>query len=297
MQPAQATRLISDSWAQQASWSTAANRQKRLIGRVRAAALLSGVLAALLGAAAAQAGPAHAVTAAWFAFGAAIAAGVVPLLNGQVGQRQIQDWTRLRSVSEAFKAEVYTCLAKAGPYREADASAVLHNALAAVRAEAVDLLHHVVDIPADSSRPLPDVHDLDSYVRVRVQGQIVGYYRPRALRMRGRLRSIRRAELSLGGLAVVLGAGSGAFHVQSAAAWVAVVSTVSATVAAYSMAGKYEYQELEFLRTADELERLIAEWQLSGDRTEQAEDALVSRCEQVISVLNDTWMVKWTSEP
>ncbi|HEY1158293.1 MAG TPA: DUF4231 domain-containing protein [Arthrobacter sp.] len=297
MQPAQAAQLLSDSWAQQASWSEAANRQKRQIGKVRAAALLSGVLSAILGAAAAQAGAAHAATAAWCAFAAALAAGVVPLLHSQVGQRQIQDWTRLRSVSEAFKAEVYTYLAKAGRYRAADAPAVLHSTLTAVRTEAVDLLHHVAGIRADSSRPLPEVVDLDSYLQVRVRGQIDGYYRPRAVQMRGRLRLIRRAELSLGALAVVLGAGSGAFHVQSAAAWVAVVSTVSASVTAYSTAGKYEYQELEFLRTADELERLLGDWQLSGDRTEQAEDALVGRCEQVISVLNDTWMVKWTSEP
>jgi SMODS and SLOG-associating 2TM effector domain 1/Protein of unknown function (DUF4231) len=297
MQPARSTRLISDSWAQQAIWSAAANRQKRVISRVRAAALLSGVLSALMGAAAVQFGSAHAVIAAWCAFGSAIAAGAAPLLNSQVGQRQIQDWTRLRSVSEAFKAEIYACLAKAGPYREANASTLLHNALAVVRMEAADLLPHVAALPPDRLRPLPDVHDLDSYVRVRVQGQIDGYYRPRALQMRGRLRSIRRTELCLGALAVVLGAGSGAFHVQSAAAWVAVVSTISATVVAYSLAGKYEYQELEFLRTADELERIITEWHLSGVRTEQAEDALVSRCEQVISVLNDTWMVKWNSEP
>ncbi|MCX3058271.1 DUF4231 domain-containing protein [Streptomyces beihaiensis] len=117
MQPPPAAHLISDFWAQQASWSKAANRQKRSIGRVRAAALLSGVLSAVLGAAAAQAGSAHAGTAAWCAFGAAIAAGAVPLLNGQVGRRRIQDWTRLRSVSEAFKAEIYTYLAKAGPRR------------------------------------------------------------------------------------------------------------------------------------------------------------------------------------
>ncbi|MFS4104440.1 DUF4231 domain-containing protein [Streptomyces sp. PD-S100-1] len=292
-----AAQVVMDSWAQQASWSRAANRQKRVIGRARAVALLSGVLSASLGAAAAQTGAGHAMSAAWFAFGAAIAAGVVPLLHSQVGQRQIQDWTRLRSVSEAFKAEVYTCLAKAGPYREADASAVLHSALAVIRAEAADLLHHIADIPAAPARALPEVRDLDSYLRVRVRGQIDGYYRPRAAWMRGRLRLLRRAELSLGALTVLLGAISGAFHVQSAAAWIAVVSTVSATVVAYATAGKYEYQELEFLRTADELERLVQDWQLSGDRSQQAEDELVSRCERVISVLNDTWMVKWTSEP
>lgn len=274
----------------------AANRQKRLIGRVRSAALLCFVLAAVLGTSAAQVGSAHETTAQWLAFGAAVAAGSIAVLNSRVGQGQIQDWTRLRSVSEAFKTEVYSCLAGVGAYRTPDAAAVLNNAVNRIRAEAADLLHHLADIPVAPSRPLPEVADIDSYVQVRVRGQIDGYYRPRALRMRGRLRAVRRAELLLGGLAVLLGAWSGAFHVEGAAAWVAVVSTVSATVVAYATAAKYEYQELEFLRTADELERLLSQWRLSGERTPQAEDALVARCEHVISVLNDTWMVKWSSE-
>ncbi|MGX5211093.1 DUF4231 domain-containing protein [Streptomyces violaceus] len=297
MQPARILPLVSDSWSQQASWSKAADRQKRLIGRVRAAALLCGVLTAVLGTAAAQAGSAHPHAAQWLAFGAAVAAGAVPVLNGQVGQRQIQDWTRLRSVSEAFKAEVYAFLAGVGRYRTPDAADQLHSATSDIRQDAADLLHHLADVPVVSSRPLPDVHDVNSYLQVRVRGQIDGYYRARAAGMRTRLRTVRWVQLALGALAVLLGAGSGAFHAEQAAAWVAVVSTVSAVVIAYSTSAKYEYQELEFLRTADELERILADWELSTDRTEQAEDNLIGRCEQVISVLNDTWMVKWTSEP
>jgi hypothetical protein len=297
MQPVQVSQTASASWAQQASWSKAAGRQKRLIGRVRLAALLCGVLTAVLGTAAAQVGAAHPALARWLAFGAAVAAGAVPVLTGRVGQRQVQDWTRLRSVSEALKAEVYSFLAGVGSYRAQDASVVLHTAVDGIRAEAADLLHYVADAPVVSSRPLPDVRDIDSYVRVRVRGQIDGYYRPKAALMRRRLRAVRRTELLLGCVTVLLGAGSSAFQVERAASWIAVISTVSAAVVAYSAASKYEYQELEFLRTADELERLLADWQRSGDRTAQAADTLVSRCEQVISVLNDGWMVKWSSEP
>ncbi|WP_411082838.1 DUF4231 domain-containing protein [Streptomyces sp. cmx-18-6] len=296
MEAAHTSQFTSNVWAQQASWSLAANRQKRQIGRVRAVSLFCFVIAAVLGTAAAQTGSAHPAVARWLAFGAAVAVGAVTVLNSRVGQGQIQDWTRLRSVSEAFKGEVYACLAGVGSYRTPQAVAVLRDAVNGIRAEAGDLLHHIADIPVDPARPLPDVDGVDSYFRVRVRGQIDDYYRPKALWMRGRLRIVRRTELLLGGAAVLLGAGSGAFQVEAAAAWVAVLSTVSATVVAYATAAKYEYQELEFLRTADELERILADWQLSAHRTPQTEDALVSRCEQVISILNDTWMVKWNSE-
>ncbi|WP_435186929.1 DUF4231 domain-containing protein [Streptomyces sp. bgisy126] len=297
MEAVRTSQFTSNIWAQQASWSLAANRQKRRIGRVRAVSLFCFVIAAVLGTAAAQIGPAHPTAAQWSAFGAAVAVGVVTVLNSRVGQGQIQEWTRLRSVSEAFKGEVYACLAGVGSYRTPRAVTVLRDAVNGIRAEAADLLHHIVDLPVDPSRPLPAVDGVDSYVRVRVQGQIDDYYRPRALWMHRRLRVVRRTEVLLGSAAVLLGAGSGAFQVEAAAAWVAVISTVSATVVAYAAAAKYEYQELEFLRTADELERILADWRLSAHATPEAEDALVGRCEQVISILNDTWMVKWNSEP
>ncbi|WUH92585.1 DUF4231 domain-containing protein [Streptomyces sp. NBC_00433] len=296
MQPPPAPQPLSDAWAQQAGWSKAANRQKALIGRIRVGVLLCGVLAAVLGTAAAEIGGSHPSAGQWTAFAAAVAAGAVPLLNGRVGRRQIQDWTRLRSVSEAYKAEVYSCLAGVGAYRSPDAAARLQCAVNGIRTEAADLLPHVAGIPVDAARPLPAVGDVDSYVRIRLQGQIDGYYRPKATLMHRRLVVVRRAEMVLGCLGVLLAAGSGAFRAEQAAAWVAVVATVSATLLAYATAAKYEYQELEFLRTADELERLLSGWQLGGDRSPQAEDALVDRCEHVISVLNDTWMIKWTSE-
>ncbi|MFE8948502.1 DUF4231 domain-containing protein [Streptomyces sp. NPDC007856] len=231
MQPTRISPLVSESWSQQSSWSKAADRQKRLIGRVRAATLLCGVLTAILGTAAAQAGAAHPDAAQWLAFGAAVAAGAVPVLNGQMGQRQIRDWTRLRSVSEACKAEMYAFLAGVGRYRAADAAAQLHRATSDIRQDAADLLHYLADVPVVSSRLLPDVHDVDTYLQVRVRGQIDGYYRARAAVMRTRLRTVRWVQLALGALAVLLGAGSGAFHAEQAAAWVAVVSTISAAVA------------------------------------------------------------------
>ncbi|WP_242705516.1 MULTISPECIES: SLATT domain-containing protein [Streptomyces] len=83
-----------------------------------------------------------------------------------------------------------------------------------------------------------------------------------------------------------------------AAAWVAVVVTAGAAVSAHGVAAKYAFQEMEYARTADELRRLVARRGAGdgGDGGPEADDAFVARCERVISVLNDTWMIKWTTE-
>ena len=82
-----------------------------------------------------------------------------------------------------------------------------------------------------------------------------------------------------------------------AAAWVAVVTTVTAAVSSHVAASRWEYQLVEYLRTGAELDRLLAEWQAAVLPDEVAADRLVDRCEQVISTQNDGWMAKWAAEP
>lgn len=84
-----------------------------------------------------------------------------------------------------------------------------------------------------------------------------------------------------------MGAVAGAYGVAQAAAWVAVVAVAAAAVSAHSRASKYEYQQVEFARTADELERLLARWPVQGQQSAQSDDVFVRRCEEVISVLNE----------
>lgn len=287
---------MSTIWSEQAAWSQAANLQKRRIGRVRLATLLCGGLTAVLGTASSEVASWHGTLAKILAFVAALSAGAVPLFTSRAGSQQVRDWTRLRSVSEAYKAEVYTFLAGAGPYGEPDATAELTRRIGRVRAEASDLLPHIAGAAVGGAgRALPAVHDTRTYAQVRLRGQIDSYYRPKAELMGRQVRTVRRAETALSSFAVLLGALAAGFGVERAAAWIAVVSMVSASVIAHAASSKYEYQQLEFLRTATELERLLGEWN-AGEGTTREADALVDQCEQVISVLNDTWMVKWNAQ-
>ncbi|MGQ5640865.1 MULTISPECIES: SLATT domain-containing protein [unclassified Streptomyces] len=78
--------------------------------------------------------------------------------------------------------------------------------------------------------------------------------------------------------------------------WVAVTVTVSAAVVTHAAASRYDYQQLEFSRTAAELEFLHAQWAAMRERTPESDDAFVTQCEHVISVQNEGWMAKWSEE-
>lgn len=280
------------AWDRQSVWSQAADRVKRSIERYRAAGLILGIIGACAATAATQLMAWSSGTGKALALLSAIAVGFIPLTTKYAGPQNIQEWTRLRSVSERLKSEVYMALAGVGAYRDGDASAELLDRVGRSADEAADLLPRTIGI-TPLARSLPEVSDVDSYIGTRVAGQIEGYYRPRAAQVHRRIRRIRRCELTLTAIAVVLGAISVVFAAGWASAWVATVTTVTAAVAAHVASTRYAYQELEFSRAAAELEAITI-----GHRSgvPDADDALVEQCEQVISAQNEGWIAKWLAE-
>lgn len=291
--PSSRAAAVRDVWDEQSVWSGAANSLKARIGRARSVALVLGATAAVLGTAAAQTMAWNHVLGSALAFASAMAAGAAPLVASRPGPAAVAQWTRMRSVSEAMKNEVFTFLAGVHPYRAADAEARLAARLERLREDASDLLAQTVGV-RPVQRELPAVTDVGSYVEHRLLRQTQDYYRPRAEHMRRRLVLVRRLELCLGLAGVTFGALAGTLGWGPAAAWVAVTAMLAAALSAHAQASKYEYQQIEFVRTADQLHRLLVAWRRRASASDEvAEDAFVSDCEQVISVLNDAWMAKW----
>ncbi|MFE7598730.1 DUF4231 domain-containing protein [Streptomyces sp. NPDC057494] len=285
---------VSAVWDQQSVWSQSANRLKTSVARGRATALVFGILAASLGTAASQTMAWNSVLGKSLAFASAAAAGAAPLVAQRGSPSRLSDWTRLRAVSEALKTEVYTYLAGVGPYRTAEsAGALLAERCRGFRSDSGDLVRHTTGVLA-VTRSLPPVTDIDSYVEHRLRQQITSYYRPKAEAMHRKVRMVERAEFVLGCFGAMLAAISGALSVEQVAAWVAVAASVSIAVTAHAVAQRYAYQQLEFTRTADELERLLERWTTGSDRTPQSTDAFISECENVISIQNEAWMIRWT---
>ncbi|MFD9483239.1 DUF4231 domain-containing protein [Streptomyces sp. NPDC059991] len=287
---------IAAVWDQQNVWSRSADRLKKTVEGARSEALLLAILAAVLGTGSAETMGRNEVAGKVLAFAAAVAAGAAPLLAQRGGPARLNDWIRVRAVSEALKAEVYTCLARVGPYRDlAGAGALLAERGRAYRTDGGDLIRYTAGIAA-LPRPLPPVTDLDSYVEYRLRRQIETYYRPKAEWMGRKVVLAGRVELGLGGLAAVLAAFAGVFSAGGLAAWVPVVASVSVALTAHAIARRYSYQQLEFMRTAEELERLMTRWEDAPGAvgTPEAAGAFVAECEHVISIQNEAWMIRWT---
>jgi hypothetical protein len=91
----------------------------------------------------------------------------------------------------------------------------------------------------------------------------------------------------------VLAAAAGTWEQDVVAVWVPVVTTVGAAVTAHAAAARYEYLLVEYLRTTEELERMRDR---RGPASKLTDEQLVRKAEEVISVQNEGWMAKLTSD-
>ncbi|MGO4634206.1 DUF4231 domain-containing protein [Streptomyces sp. 2RAF24] len=290
----QAHMTMQQVWDQQSVWSQSANKLKRSVETARSRSLASAVAAGVLGTAAAQ-------TMGWssrlgtaLAFVAALAAGMSPVLALRASPGRMSDWIRTRAVSEALKGEVYTFLAGVGPYEDRETRAALLTERAGrFRLAASDLVRHTAGIAAEA-RTLPPVVGIDTYIDLRLRHQIDTYYRPKAALMQRKVELFSKVELAFGAAGALLAATAGTFAVGGLAAWSGVVASVSIAVTAHGIAQRYAYQQLEFLRTAEELQQLLDGWRAETAPSTEATGTFVSKCEHVISIQNEAWMIRWT---
>ena len=283
--------IVERAWQLQSVWSQVANGIKRDLQNHRGVVLAMTVLGALLAAGAVVGGLDTGLGKALAALGGAAVA-IAALARGRIGADVVRDWTRARSVSEALKSEVYVYQARAGVYADPgrrDRS--LDDRCEAIQRDAADLAPRKAGVEP-MRRELPPVSDAETYLRERVDGQIATYYRPQAAQLQRKLARFRAAQLALSGVGVVLAAVAAFTESDAVAVWIPVLTTVAAAVAAHVAAERYEYLLVEYVRTADELERLRDR---RGSAATMRDDELIRAAEHVISVQNEGWMAKLTS--
>jgi SMODS and SLOG-associating 2TM effector domain 1/Protein of unknown function (DUF4231) len=281
------------AWQRQSVWSQTADSLRKGPGRIRGLRLALIVAAAVLALSGSQVKAVSLGASIGLAVAAALALAGAGLLRGWVNPEQARRWTRARSVSEALKTEVFLFLSKAGGYEAADPDRRLEAEVGRLEREAGDLQRYTAGVRA-SERSLPAVHDADSYLDVRVrQSLLEGFYEPKALLIRQRLRLLKAAEVTLALVAAGLAATAAVW--PSVAAWAAVVTTASGAVAAYIAAERYEFLWIEYTRTASELRRLLSR-RTAADGRPLSDRELAAECEQVVSVQNQAWMAKWGEE-
>lgn len=200
-------------------------------------------------------------------------------------------WIRARAAAEAFKREAYMLLARVPPYDgpavNLDRANEITKAVEGVRYERLSPEQKRQSMPA---APL----SVGDYIKVRVREQVEGLYEPAAEKNWAVARKVKSVTIALGALTVVLGALG--FLWVGVPAFAAVVTTVSASLAAYLYAGRYQYLAVSYLATAQKLEGLRAAWEVSGktdaDAAERAK--FILDCEAVFAAESGAWMAEWT---
>jgi hypothetical protein len=274
-------------------WSQTADRLKAGPGSQRVLRLTLTSAAAALALAGSQVEPDSRTGSVVLGVVAALALAGTALLRSRATAEETRRWTRARSVSEALKSEVFIYLSGTGNYQGSDRDVRLEAVVRKMESEAGDLERFTAGIQP-RKRELPDVHDVDSYLDLRVRkSQLEKYYEPKAALMRERLRLLKIIEVALALVAAALAATAAVW--PGVAAWAAVVTTGGGALAAYIAAERYEFLWIEYSRTASELRRLL-ERRTSADGSKLSGAELVQACEQVISVQNEAWMAKWGEE-
>jgi hypothetical protein len=281
------------AWQRQSVWSQTADKLKAGPSRARTAQLVLTVAAAALALAGSQVKGSSVPASLTLGIVAALALAGVGLLRGQTNTEQVRRWTRARSVSEAIKTEVYTYLSGTGRYEGPGREARLEAEIQRLEHEAADLSPFSSGIQP-VARSLPLVHDLESYLQVRVRdGQLRDYYEKNANILEDRIRQLKVVQIALA--LVAAGLAAVAAVAPSVAAWAAVVTTAGGAVTAYVASERYEFLWIEYSRTASELRRLL-DRRTAPDGRQLPDAELVGECEQVISVQNQAWMAKWGEE-
>ncbi|MGW4498112.1 DUF4231 domain-containing protein [Micromonospora sp. NPDC004336] len=277
-------------WQRQAAWSRAAGAAKRAITRARLAVAALTVGAAVCGTLANQLGQTQHAAGRALAIVAAAALLLVPVAGRWASRDAVHAWTRLRSVSEALKADTYRYLAGVVPFVGADRDAVLLGRLDALMDDAGDLVGRTVDA-APATRPLPAVSDVATYLTERLQRQVDGYYLPQARRMGRAARRIRYASTALTVAAAAVSATVGVLGDNlGLTAWIGVAAAVTTALVGYGSAQQHEHHQIEYARTADQLVRLRIAREAGRGWTD--DDAFVAEAERIISLSNEGWMAK-----
>jgi len=281
-------------WTEQAAWSQTGDRLRNVRTRSRSIVMTLTIAGAVLQTFAGTGNPAFR-NAAGIAgtIALSLAAGIAGFF---MKPENTQRWLRARAVAEGIKSEFYAYRASADPYTGPAALERLQENVRKIIGFAKDLAGYRART-SPKAKPMPDKLDPEAYLSQRLDGQIDTFYLRSAKRNADRAAMFRYAEIGLALLAAVMSAISTYVAKQSSTAfalgpWIAVITTIGGSIAAYAAASRYEFQATAYYAAAQELRDLKHSWQLKRDKPDANWSAFVRQCEDVIRGENQAWMAK-----
>ena len=284
-------------WRERERLSSAANGLKRDLDGWRTAAFALAIVGAVLETAAAQLPDPYGRASSWVG---AVALGLVPFIYAnRLDQKRVSAWVKARAASEALKSQLYLYRTGSEPYHQSDRDKVLRENGQRLLEQVDELAVHLAAVHSPEA-PAPGGLSLDEYIDERVNGQIE-FYRRNAQKLARRVGVFRRAEFLAALVATVLGVIAAFADAEGVGIWVAVLTTVGATVAAHVTAARFEPQIIQYNAAArrlgflrDELPSASGEYEAVPAATRSS---FVRESEGIILMENQAWAAEMLREP
>jgi len=294
---AQSHDIEQELWDKHVAWSLVADRLKRTRTRARTALLILTIAGAAFQTVAGTAKALQWGTIAGIA--GTIALAFVPIIATLwLKPERTKRWLRARSISEGIKSEYHLFRAKAVPYDGDNALTLLDAKIAEINGWGADMDDLRASIGTPGAEP-PDITP-SNYVEKRINEQIDNYYEPKA-KLNARLaQRFRVIEIGLTFVTAALSVLANMKRDPAAgvavpfAPWIAVLTTIGGTIAAFTFAGRYDFQATTYFATAANLKDLVRGWKLKNCPAPPSPDwsDFVTACEATISAENRGWMAK-----
>lgn len=286
------SEVLDTTWKHQRRWSQAANRLKSSYEFWNRVVLGLAVAGAVLETLSTQFG--DQILGKYLAGAGVVALALIPVFGQwKSSTENLRGWVGARSISEELKAQVYLYLSHCGDYSADDRENRLVEARKALL-EGADPTH-VAGIE-DDDKLVPAVEPVEvdaaaSYIEKRVVDQI-RYFRKSASREKRKAGWYRGIQFTLAAAAALIGAVGALLDNASVTAWVAVLTTIGASVAAALAAGRHDHLVISYESNADRLESIR-----DGRNSLPDLCAFVDQCEAAFSAQNESWMSQFLNKP
>ncbi len=285
------------TWGQYRIWAATARAQRAHIFSWRTYTLLLTVAGAFLATLSQmttglEIGPEFPISiSAAFGWLSGISIALATFFGREILRPEAQNrWVSSRSIAEALKSEAYRFRSGTTPYNGPDAPERLNENTRELLAKVTHVQAATLADEQKRERLPEGPLSVDAYIEKRVDEQIDNFYHPRVIRYKKVVKRGRTISLGLGAVAVVL-ALFGATGLT--AGWIALITTITAALAAYLYSGRYQYLIMSYQATGRQLELLKNHWTIIAARPDTTGDKrsqFIMDCETVISIENSAWM-------
>lgn len=285
-------------WAQYRAWDTTSSKLKKELTRWRIAVFsltALGAFTAILGQNAAILDWETVSKGLGWLSAAAIGVGGYASSKILTADKE-KKWIQARSAAETCKSEAYRYILKVPPYSTKEDEALLFNKLET-------LTRTLYTIPLATVSREEELRDIPSnnysfrdYLSERIHDQAKNYYRPKADRYRT---LVKRGNnwgivLAIGGFLV--GSLSASGETNHFSAWVAFISTLSASLASFISANRYQYLAMSFQLMYNQLMILWAKGNRIDANDAEGQKNFINNAEQILSRENEAWIAELSRE-